>query len=401
MGNILIVSSVFPPEEVTSAGMTFDLAMVLSEKNHLTVLRPKPSRPAGVDYTGRTTEYNEFKTITIDSYTCPYSKMLNRFWESTDFGLRSAKYIIKHQKEIDFIYNSGWHLFGLFIVSVVAKWLKIPYMVPIQDVYPETLFTRGIKSNVLKNVVNGLLSPIDLFTQKNAQIIRTNTEEMAAYLSKTRKINKDKFLVVYNWQNENDFKTVENLSNPDSFVFSYVGSINVHSNVDLIIKSYGMVAAGRTEMRIYGGGNKTDECKELAKKLNLAKVSFGYVARNDVPRVQAEADVLLMALPTGNGRLCMPSKLVSYMLSAKPVLASIDIDCEAARIIKESGCGIVVNPDDTVALADGMKRIIEIPFIKRCEMGSRAREYAQRVLSKEVNLKKVKDEIEKIVENNS
>lgn len=394
MGKILLICAVFPPEEVTTAGMSYDLAKVLSKKNDVTVLRPRPSRPAGVDYSGKEIDFKEFKCITLNSYTCPHSKMIQRFWESMDFGFRSAWYICKHRKNFDYIYNAGWHLFGLYIVSVVAKWFKIPYMVPIQDVYPESLLTRGVNYGIIKKIVKTILYPLDHYTQKNAQVIRTNTIEMATYLSGTRNIPLEKYLVVYNWQNEDDFKEIRNKEENDGFVFSYVGSINVHSNVDLIIKAYANAHEENTEMRVYGGGNQTEACKELARQLKLKNISFGFVSRNDVPRIQSEADVMLMALPTGNGRLCMPSKLVSYMLSAKPVLASIDTDCEAAKIIKESGCGIVVGPDNVELLVEGFKKMATTSLEDRCAMGVRAREYAQRVLSKEVNLNKVVNSIE-------
>lgn len=389
MGKILMVCAVFPPEEVTTAGMSYDLALALSKKNDVTVLRPKPSRPAGVDYSNRNVVFDGFKCITLNSYTCPHSKMIQRFWESMDFGFRSARYIKKHREEIDYLYNAGWHLFGLYIVSKVAKRYKIPYMVPIQDVYPESLLTRGINSGIIKKLVKRILFPLDLFTQQNAHIVRTNTVEMASYLSQTRNIPLDKYLVVYNWQNEEDFSVITDGENRKGFVFSYVGSINVHSNVDLIIKAYGEAKTENTEMRVYGGGNQTEACKDLAKQLNLDSISFGFVSRNDVPRIQSEADVMLMALPTGNGRLCMPSKLVSYMLSGKPVLASIDTDCEAAKIIQQSGCGIVVEPDNVDALVEGFKEMESIPYEKRLQMGEKARGYAQKVLSKEVNLNKV------------
>ena len=395
MGNILLVCSVFPPEEVTSAGMSVDLALALSEENNVTVLMPRPSRPAGIDYSGKILEYNEFNCITLKSYTCPYSKILNRFWESVDFGIRSARYIIKHRKSIDYVYNDGWHLFGLYIVARVCKKYKIPYMIPIQDVYPESLFTKGINSPVFQSFVNAILSPLDRYAQKNADVIRTNTNEMAAYLSSTRKIPIDKYLIVYNWQNEDDFKDYKESHSHDRTIFSYVGSINVHSNVDLLIKAFVKADVKNSELRIYGGGNQCETCKNIVKQLGANNVSFDRVSREDVPKIQAEADVMMLALPAGNGRLCLPSKLISYMLSAKPVIASFDTDCDAAKIIYESKCGVVVEPDNLDCLIEGIKQVAYLSLEEKRGMGQRAKEYATTVLSKECNLSKVVSAIDR------
>lgn len=395
MSNILLVCSVFPPEEVTSAGMSYDLALAMSEKNNITVLRPRPSRPAGIDYSGKSLEYKEFKCITLKSYTCPYSKMFKRFWESVDFGIRSARYITKHRRHIDYVYNDGWHLFGLYIVARTCKRYNIPYMIPIQDVYPESLFTKGINSSIFQSIANRLLSPLDRYAQKNADVIRTNTNEMATYLSSTRKIPLEKYLVVYNWQNEDDFKQYEELHSNDRIIFSYVGSINVHSNVDLLIKAFVKADIKNSEMRIYGGGNQCETCKNIVRQLGANNVTFDRVSREDVPQIQAEADVMMLALPTGNGRLCLPSKLVSYMLSAKPVIASFDTDCDAAKIIYESKCGVVVEPDNLNSLVECVKEIAGLSKEEKQAMGQRAKEYATTVLSKECNLRKVVRAIER------
>ena len=42
---ILIISAVFPPEQVTSAFLNYDLAKALAKDYKVTVLRPKPTRP--------------------------------------------------------------------------------------------------------------------------------------------------------------------------------------------------------------------------------------------------------------------------------------------------------------------------------------------------------------------
>ena len=139
--NILIVSAVFPPEQVTSALMNFDLAHELAKDHQVTVLRPYPTRPIGVSFDSADVEGQSFKTILIQSYTHPQSQLIGRFWESIDFGRQSAAYIRKHHQEIDFVYNDGWHLFGLYLVADICRRYGIPYMVPIQDIYPECLLT--------------------------------------------------------------------------------------------------------------------------------------------------------------------------------------------------------------------------------------------------------------------
>lgn len=394
---ILIVSAVFPPEQVTSAFLNYDLAHDLAKEYDVTVLRPYPTRPIGATFETTDVEDKSFKTILVDSYTHPQSELLGRFKESNDFGRKCVDYIKEHHEEIDFVYNDGWQLFGLYRVAKVCKKYGIPYMVPIQDIYPECLFTNKNYPGVLKWLIKTILLPIDRYYQKHAACVRTISDEMADYLSKTRGVKRSKYLVVNNWQNDDDFMNLPDAKEESKIVFEYVGSINVHANVDLMIKAFAEADIPNSELRIFGGGNQKENCQQLVKDLGQTNVSFGFVSRNEIPAVQADASVLILALPTGNGNLCLPSKLTSYLLSGRPVLASVDQDSSTKRILEGEGCGKTVVPDDKEALVNGLKYFAELTSEEREKMGENSREYALKHLTRDVNLQKVVSTIKSIL----
>lgn len=386
MKKVLIVSAVFPPEQVTSALLNYDLARELSKKYDVTVLRPFPTRPFGMkfDYDGLKDE--PFKTILINSFTYPQSELIGRFIESNDFGRKSVAYIKEHHNEIAFVYNDGWQLFGLYKVAKICKRYGIPYMVPIQDIYPECLFTNKSYPGILKWLIRSTLLPVDKYYQKHAYCIRTISDEMAEYLSKTRHIQREKYLVVNNWQNDEEFMAIPESDESNVFVYAYVGSINAHANVDLMIQAFAEANLPNSELRIYGGGNQLDACRQLVKGLGLTNVTFGFVSRKEIPSVQASASVLILALPTGNGSLCLPSKLTSYMLSGKPVLASIDQESATRRILEGERCGKSVVPDNKEALVQGFRSFKAMPKNELRKMGENSRAYAMKHLTRKENL---------------
>ena len=179
---LLIISAVFPPEQVTSAFLNYDLAHELAKEYDVTVLRPYPTRPIGARFDSTEVEDSSFKTILIDSYTHPQSELIGRFKESNDFGRLCVAYIKEHHKEIDFVYNDGWQLFGLYRVARACKKYGIPYMVPIQDIYPECLFTNKRYPAIVNYIIKSILLPIDRYYQKHAACVRTISKEMADYL---------------------------------------------------------------------------------------------------------------------------------------------------------------------------------------------------------------------------
>lgn len=396
---ILIISAVFPPEQVTSALLNYDLAKELSKAYQVTVLRPYPTRPIGMsfDYTGMQDE--SFEVVLLDSYTHPDSQLIGRFRESIDFGRKCAGYIKKHRDEIAFIYNNPWQLFGVNIVARTANKYHIPYMIAIQDIYPECLFTNKHYPSIVKNLALSILKPIDRYYQKHAASIRTISDEMADYLSVTRNLPRDKYLVVNNWQNDEDFEEVKNVRESEKLQFVYTGSINLHANVDLIIKAFAKANIPNSELIIYGGGNQKDNCVKMVEEMGLKNVSFGFVERMEIPQVQANASALVLALPTGNGNLCLPSKMTSYMLSGKPILASIDRGSTAERFIKEAQCGLSVEPDNIDALAEGFKMFSKMDQFEIEQMSVNSRRFAQDNLTRKANLPEVIEIVENAINN--
>ena len=396
---ILIISAVFPPEQVTSALMNFDLAKALSKDYDVTVLRPYPTRPIGMkfDYVGM--EEEPFQTILINSYTHPQSQLIGRFEESIDFGRKCAHYIREHHDEIAFIYNNPWQLFGVNIVARIANKYHIPYMIAIQDIYPECLFTNKHYSTIVKNVALSILKLIDKYYQKHAASIRTISDEMADYLSSTRKLPREQYLVVNNWQNDEDFEGLKDAQVDEKLRFVYTGSINLHANVDLIIKAFAKADIPNSELVIYGGGNQKDNCVKMVEEMGMKNVSFGFVKRTEIPQVQANASALVLALPTGNGNLCLPSKMTSYMLSGKPVLASVDQDSATTRYIKDAQCGLSVEPDNIDALVEGFRSMAAKSKEQLKAFGENSRAFAEKHLTKAVNLRMVVDKIQGIINN--
>lgn len=396
---ILIISGVFPPEQLTSAQMNYDLARELSKKYDVTVLRPYPTRPLGMVFEYQGLKDEPFKTILIESFTYPQSKLIGRFREGVDFGRKSAQYIKKHHKTISFIYNNAWHLIGVNFVARAAQKYHIPYMIAIQDVYPESLFTTKKYSSFVESLARFILDPVDRYNQKHAGSIRTISDEMADYLSSTRRIARERYIVVNNWQNEEAYRNVLNNYSSEKLIFAFVGSINLHSNVELIIKAFSEANIPNSELLLYGGGNRKDHCAEIVKKMGLMNVRFNIVKSSQIPQVQSEASILVLALPSGNGTLCVPSKITSYMLSGRPILASVDLDCATARYIKEAHCGLVVEPDNISSLKEGFKKIASLPSERLQKYGNNGKMYANLHLTREYNLRLVCANIDQLIDN--
>src|SRR6185369_11876062 len=89
------------------------------------------------------------------------------------------------------------------------------------------------------------------------------------------------------------------------------------------------------------------------------------------------ADVLLLSQLRTVKDTVIPSKLLMYMAAGKPVLAAVNAGSQAAAIVREAQCGIVVEPENPAALAAAVRDAQQQPEARRSWAG-RSRAYAER-----------------------
>lgn len=144
---VLIITALFPPEQVVSAEISYELALRLSEEHSVTVLCPKPSRPYGAKFNyEQNVLTSPFKTIITNSYIYPKSKLLGRIRESISFGMHCYRFIRKNKSSINVIYHNSWPLFSQSLIVLAAKKEKIPVFTHVHDIYPESLIRKAPKN---------------------------------------------------------------------------------------------------------------------------------------------------------------------------------------------------------------------------------------------------------------
>lgn len=399
MQNVLIISCVFPPEPVVSANLSFDLATQLSKNHNVVVVSPKPTRPMGYVFSGITLDTYPFKHIILNSYTQPKSAFVGRFRESYSFGKACEAYIKANNQKISVIYLNTWPLLSQFFVVRAAKKFNIPTVLHIQDIYPEALINKLPKW--LKSIAHQLFFPIESYTTKYSTSIVTISEGMQSLLAVTRNLQPSKIKVVYNWQDESryldDPKLENGLSTPPYTHLMFLGSLGPVANIDNLIRALSHLSKHDFRLTIAGEGSEKLKLKKLVQDLNLSNVFFKQAVASEAGQVQATADILLLSLKKGAAGLALPSKLPAYMFSAKPIIATVDIDSDTARVIKDSGCGWVVEPEQPEVLAKLIQNIQKMSKSDLIAMGTKGRDYALQHFAKYNNLSKLAGIIEKLI----
>ena len=95
----------------------------------------------------------------------------------------------------------------------------------------------------------------------------------------------------------------------------------------------------------------------LGDKLELVP----YAPHGEALRLERNSEALLLLVPEsgGRGRGVLSGKIFEYLAAARPILAAVPVDGAAAALVRETGAGIVVAPDDVHGLRAALEGLHE------------------------------------------
>ena len=167
----------------------------------------------------------------------------------------------------------------------------------------------------------------------------------------------------------------------DDFLAVYAGNLGVKQGLEVLVEAAGRVrAGGRLRIVLVGGGAQRDRLADaLVLRPGAANVRLLPLQDDAAYReMMVDTDLCLITQQSGTGQFFFPSKLLSALSFARPVLAVADADSELAHAVTEGGFGVVVPPGDPVGLAAALDAFTERPAKTRAELGRAGRRYGER-----------------------
>jgi colanic acid biosynthesis glycosyl transferase WcaI len=257
-----------------------------------------------------------------------------------------------------------------FKQGVLVNWL--------QDVFPEVATQVG---------VNPLPARLDRWLRKlrdaSLQAATVNVVlggRMRDYLI-ARGVPAQKIQVIENWSDMLAFKTTDDsllrsrLGFQQKFVVGYSGNLGrAHEYATLLGAAEALRGDPHIVFLMIGGGIQMEALQSQVALRQLRNVHFlPYQPRESLADSLAAADVHLVNLIPALEGLIVPSKFYGVLAAARPVVFVGDPDGELARIIRQSGCGLVVGAGDSDALVQVIQRL-KNGTSERQAMGAAARQ---------------------------
>ncbi len=164
----------------------------------------------------------------------------------------------------------------------------------------------------------------------------------------------------------------------DKFVFLYTGTLGMKHNPALLLElALRCREHPGTVVAVISEGIGADWLRERAAEHGLPNLTLlPYQPFDALPQVLAAGDVLVAVLEEDAGIFSVPSKVLTYLCAARPLLLAVPAVNLAARTITEHAAGLTVPPGDAAGFLAAAARLIEEPAT-RARMGACARGYAE------------------------
>ena len=372
---ILYVSQYFPPEMGAPAARAAELAHHWAEAGHdVSVLTGFPNHPTGVVppewrsrlrrlvYREEVDKVNVFRTWL---WPLPNRKAHERMRNYVSFFLSAALRGMTIPRP-DVIVATSPQL----LVALAGWWIafarQIPFVFEVRDLWPESLAAVGAGNE--DSLLYHALAAVAKFLYQRAETIVVVTPAFKEHLIRRWRVPAEKIAIVENGVETDLFTPAsppanaalrQQLGAEDKFLVCYVGTMGMAHGLETLLDAAAQLQHESPEVQflLVGEGAEKQRIKALAESRALSNVTFlDQQPRERVPAFISASDACLVLLKkTDVFKTVIPTKMLEFMSCARPVI--LGVDGQARQIVEEAGAGLVIEPENSVALVQAVKQL--------------------------------------------
>lgn len=283
----------------------------------------------------------------------------------------------------DVIIASSTYPMDIFPSYKFSKKYNAKLCYEIHDLWPLSLMELGGYSRHHPFIM--LVQWAEDFAYKNVDFVVSMLPKPKDYMV-SRGLDPCKFFYIPNgispeeWNNDIELpKEHQNLLNSlrkkYGFLVGYAGGHSLSNSLDSLIKS-GELLHNTIAIVLVGDGIDKEKLQKIPNEQSKRNIYFlPTISKKCIPRLLSNFDALFI----GAQRQSLyrfgisPNKMIDYMMSGKPIIQAIEA---GNNMVEDHNCGIAVEPENPIAIAQGIARINEMTESERKKMGQNGQEAA-------------------------
>jgi putative colanic acid biosynthesis glycosyltransferase WcaI len=249
----------------------------------------------------------------------------------------------------------------------------------VQDIVPDAPIAFGMMTNPLQI---RLFRWLERYAYSSSDRIIVVADSFVTNL-RAKGVPGEKLSVIHNWVDTDEVRPLERMNSfrsdngigEEKFVVMYAGNIGLSQGLEIVLD-----AADRLRSEydlafvLVGGGASFDALKTRARAMGLPNVRF-LPTQPEMILVQSAADVSLVMQKRNVLDVNLPSKIPAIMASGRPMIAGLNPAGDAAAVVREADCGILIEPGDGAQLADAICRLRDSRDLRQ-RLADNGRRYA-------------------------
>ena len=349
-----------------------------------------PNYPGGTLYDGYRVKFIQKEVIDgvlvtrVPLFPSHDKSKLGRVFNYLSFAFSSLIYGLFFSKRADVIYAYHPPLTVGISALIIKLFRRVPVVLDIQDMWPDTLKATGMISN---SRLLGSVSKVCNFIYSGVTKIVVLSPGFKDLLI-DRGVPENKIEIIYNWADEDVLRTKtgerpQDMVSIEGFKVLFAGNVGQAQGLDVVLDAALLLKddVPNIHFLVLGRGLKLDDLKRREKELNLGNVHFfPAVGMEKVGSFLGFADALLIHLNSDPlFEITIPGKTQAYMAVGKPIIMGVSGD--ASNLVSRADCGVCFEPEDSVALAEAAKGLMLLDSTDIQRLGKNAERFYNENLS--------------------
>ena len=383
----------FDPEP-TFKGLLFAKELV-ARGFDVEVITGFPNYPGGKLYKGYRIKLSQKEMIEgvlvtrVPLFPSHDKSKLGRIANYISFAFSSLLYGLFFAGRPDVIYVYHPPLTVGVSALIIKLFRRVPVVLDIQDMWPDTLKATGMISNsrllgFVSKVCNLIYSGVSKII-----VLSPGFKDLLIH----RGVPENKIDIIYNWADEKVLRTTTSempreLAIIEGFKILFAGNVGQAQGLNVILDAAHLLKddVPKLHFLVLGRGLQLDDLMRRAIDLNLDNVHFlPAVGMEEVGAFLGSVDALLIHLNSDPlFKITIPGKTQAYMAVGKPIIMGVSGD--ASNLVSRADCGVCFESENSVALAAAAKGLMLLDPTDIKRLGENAERFYDENLSVKVGV---------------